>query len=137
VPEEPPFQQAGEAAPQPFAAARRSKKRNPRLLGGPPAAVEHHRDDVPQLEDEFFNIGRHGRQANAPRSVPVSPRRYPIKSPNPESKKFASAVPGADGPKEKPPKRGDTYEPKGDNGKEKWSEYAAGNGPQYSLDDLE
>jgi hypothetical protein len=69
--------------------------------------------------------------------VPVSPRRYPIRSPNLESKRFASAVPGADGPKEKPPKRRDTYQPKAESGKGKRSGYTAGHGPQYSLDDLD
>ena len=106
--------------------------------------VEYHRDDVPQLEDQIFRMGRHGRQQNehsrrpkVARSVSVSPRRYPIRSPNPESKRFASAVPGADVPKEKPPKARDTYEPKGDSGKRKRSGYATGHGPQYSLDDLD
>ena len=137
--EPPPFQAS--ADPSKPAAPKKKKKIQPRIQG-PPQAVDHHRDAVPQLHEKLLNHGKHGRQqrnenysAENPRPMPVSPRRYPIWSSNPESKRIASDSPGA--PKE--PRRRDpvtrkTYQPKGDSGKGKRSGYAAGHGPMYDLD---
>jgi hypothetical protein len=142
--EPPPFQAFADPSKP---AAPKKKKKIPTRIQGPPQAVDHHRDAVPQLHDTLLNHGKPGRKqrneeysAENPRPMPVSPRRYPIWSSNPESMRIASDSPGApkdDNPRRRDPVTRKSYQPKGDNGKGKRSGYAAGHGPQYSLEDLD
>ena len=81
-------------------AAPNKKKKVPPRIQGPPEAGDHHCDAVPQLHEKLLYHGRHGRQqrnehysVENPRPMPISPRRYPVRSPSPEYKRIAGDFP--------------------------------------------